>query len=291
MSIVVGAHPQNISLSLLARRQQASPTLRKHDIRFFVYGAGSQTIQLFETGVLQFGGTGATPPILAKSQGLGVAVVGMSDPRHERGGLLVRADSPFHKLEDLRDQGIGLMPLSWHQQFLAAELEAAGLSWHDVVARDIIPATAADAFIQGLLPAIVATDPLYAKIATTTPVRVLAAPGGTFSNRSVYWGRHDLLRRQPEAVRALLHALVDSDRQVGANPQEAASLLDGLNGWSASDWLKAIQGRNWGVYPPDETFLQEQQDHADLFAHFGLIPAPIDVSDTVDASLLTALPA
>jgi ABC-type nitrate/sulfonate/bicarbonate transport system substrate-binding protein len=286
MTLIVGAHPQNLSLSILARRPQHVARLRDAGLSFFVYGAGSQTIPLMRAGVLHLAGTGATPPILAKAQGLATAVFGMSGPRPERGGLIVRAESGITSLHDLKGRGIGLMPISWHMQFLASELDAAGLAWNDVNAAEIIPATAKDAFIAGFLDAIVATDPLYAQIAGRVPTRVVAGVGAAFSNRSVYWGRQEILRDHPGAVRALAAALTLSDRATADDPAEAAALLAGLNGNSAAEWLPALTSRPWGVAPPDAGFLAEQQAHANLFAKFGLIPRMLDVTDTVDASFI-----
>ena len=288
MSIVVGVHPQNLSLSILVRRAAVVAELAQADIAFFEYGAGSQTIPLLKAGVIQLAGTGATPPILAEAQGLPSVVFGISGSRHENGGLLVRSDSKFQSLADLRGHGIGLMPISWHTQFLAAELDAAGVHWNEVNAAEIIPVTARDAFVQGRLDAIVATDPLYSQIASKVSVRVLASPGKAFSNKSAYWGRTDVVNGQAEQVRALLDALIASDARTLEDPREAASLLDGLNGNSSAEWLPAITSRPWGVTAPDAAFLAEQQQHADIFARFGLLQRQIDVSPTVDASLLAA---
>ncbi|GGF58624.1 ABC transporter substrate-binding protein [Azorhizobium oxalatiphilum] len=284
MPLVIGAHPQNPSLSILARRRDAVGRLAEHALSFFTYGAGSQTIPLLKSGVIHLAGTGATPPILAKAEGLSTAVFGIGAPRHERGGLLVRAQSGINRLSDLKGRGIGLMPTSWHTQFLAAELAAAGLHWSDVRAAEIIPATAKDAFLAGLLDAIVATDPLYSDILAATPIRILALPGGAFSNRTVFWAPTDILRRHPEAVRLLLAELIASDAATAADPEGAAELLHGLNGHSAEQWLPALTARPWGVAAPDAAFLAEQQAHADIFARFGIIPRAVDVSDTVDAS-------
>jgi sulfonate transport system substrate-binding protein len=282
MTIIVGAHPQNLSLSILARRPKAVAALREKGLQFFVYAAGSQTIPLLKAGVLHLSGTGATPPILAKAEGIAAAVFGMSGARPERGGLLVRADSGIHDVKGLVGKGIGLMPISWHTQFLATELDAAGLAWRDVRAAEILPATAKDAFIDGLLDAIVATDPLYAQIEGRVQTRLLASPGTIFSNRSVYWGLRELVEDHDGPVRWLLDALIESDRAVATDPQQAATLLDGLNGNTAAQWLPALTSRPWGVEAPDDAFLREQQLHADIFARFGLIPRQIDVSDTVD---------
>jgi ABC-type nitrate/sulfonate/bicarbonate transport system substrate-binding protein len=162
------------------------------------------------------------------------------------------------------------------------------LLWDDVRAAEIIPATAKDAFVEGLLDAIVATDPLYSQIVSKVPTRILASPGAVFSNRSVYWGLSDVLLRHPEAVRALLDALIASDRATADNPKEAAALLAGLNGNTADEWLPALTSRPWGVDMPNAEFLQEQQAHADIFAKFKLIPHAIDVTDTVDPTHLSA---
>ncbi len=238
--------------------------------------------------MLQLAGTGATPPILAKARGFSTAVFGIGDPRPERGGVLVRADSGIATLSELKGKGVGLMPISWHTQFLAAELAGAGLHWRDVLAEEIIPATAKDAFVAGLLDAIVATDPLYSEIAAKVPVRVLAAPGESFSNRTAFWGPTAFLRERPDAVRALLDAIEASDRETAERPDEAADLLDGVNGVSAANWLPALKGRPWGVKPPSDAFRAEQQAHADLFARFGIIPERIDVGDTVDTSFFAS---
>jgi ABC-type nitrate/sulfonate/bicarbonate transport system substrate-binding protein len=148
--------------------------------------------------------------------------------------------------------------------------------------------TARDAFVQGRLDAIVATDPLYSQIASKVSVRVLASPGKAFSNKSVYWGRTDVVNARSEQVRALLDALIASDAKTLEDPRESASLLDGLNGNSAAEWLPALTVRPWSVTAPDAAFLAEQQQHADIFAKFGLLQRQIDVSPTVDASLLAA---
>lgn len=281
MTVVVGAHPQNLSLSILARRKSQVEALREAGITFFIHSAGAHTLPLVRLGVIHLAGTGATPPILAGDLGLKVAVFGMSGPRPENGGLVVRRDSPVRDLRDLAGKNIALMPISWHQQFLAAELDQAGLGWRDVNAVELLPATAGDALTAGLLDAMVTTDPLYSQLAAKAPLRVLARPGDNFSNRSVYWGTHDVLRERPGAVKILYEALIASDRATAADPAEAARLLDGVNGNSADQWLPALTARPWGVEPPDAGFLAEQQSHADLFAKFGLLSAARDISDTV----------
>lgn len=288
MTLIVGAHPQNPSLSILARRRDAAAALREKGLAFFIYGAGSQTIPLIQAGVLHLAGTGATPPILAKAAGLSTAVFAIGESRPERGGLLVAEESEIRSLSDLRGRGIGLMPVSWHTQFLAAELESKGLAWGDVRAAEIIPATAKDAFLAGHLDALVATDPLYSSIVASRPVRILAKPGGAFSNRTVFWGPTEVLRTRRDAVKALTDALVASDAATRAEPEEAATLLDGVNGHTAAQWLPALAARPWGISAPGRDFLTEQQAHADLFAKFGLIPHRIDVGDTIDTSYFAA---
>jgi ABC-type nitrate/sulfonate/bicarbonate transport system substrate-binding protein len=161
-----------------------------------------------------------------------------------------------------------------------------GIAWREVNAAEIIPATARDAFVQNKLDAIVATDPLYSKIATRVPVRVLAAPGQAFSNRSVYWAHRKTLRDHPDIVRSLLDALIESDRLTLENPQEAASLPGWLNGNSPEEWLPAITSRPWGVEVPNSEFADEQQAHANIFAKFGLIPKRIDTTPTVNPTFL-----
>lgn len=288
MTLIVGAHPQNLSLSILSRRPEQVAALRQQGIAFFDYTAGAQTLPLVRLGVIQLAGTGATPPILAKNDGLDVVVFGMSAPRPENGGLVVRAGSSIKQLTDLAGHNIALMPISWHSQFLATELAAAGLNWKDVNAVDLLPATAVAAFKAGLLDALVVTDPLYSHLAASVELRLLARPGYAFSNRSVYWAPAPTVRDHPQAITALLRAVIDSDRATAACPQQAAQLLDGVNGTRASQWLPVLTARTWGVSAPDAGFLAEQQAHADIFARFGLTTGRWDLHDTVNAHFFPA---
>lgn len=282
MSIIIGAHPQNLSLSILARRPEYVSNLRSQGLEFFIYSNGAQSIPLVKLGVLDLVGTGATPPILAKAGGLATAVFGMSPPRPENGGLCVHADAGIRSLQELKGRNIALMPVSWHTQFLAAELHAAGLSWTDVNAVELLPATAKDAFEAGLLDAIVTTDPLFSQLQANVDISILARPGQAFSNRSVYWARHETLEKHPEAVETLFDALNRSDAETVADLAGTAKLLNGLNGFSTDQWLTALRSRPWGVTPPSREFLNEQQAHADIFTQFNLIGTALDMSDTVN---------
>ena len=62
MTLVVGAHPQNLSLSILARRPTAVAALRENGLTFSASftARASQTIPLMKAGVLHLAGTGAT---------------------------------------------------------------------------------------------------------------------------------------------------------------------------------------------------------------------------------------
>ncbi len=138
MPLIVGAHPQNPSLSILARRREAVERCAKRDCSSSFMARDRKRSRSLRRASSR---SQALVQRRRSSQGRGPFYSGLWHwaSRPEVGGLIVRADSGIRRVADLKGHGIGLMPVSWHTQFLAAELAAAGLHWRDVRAAEIIP--------------------------------------------------------------------------------------------------------------------------------------------------------
>jgi ABC-type nitrate/sulfonate/bicarbonate transport system substrate-binding protein len=278
----VGAHPNNPSLTIFGRR----PGIRERlaaaglEVDLFFYNSGNQTIPLFTAGAIDVGGTGSTPPLYALAAGLDVVVLAVTPPRPDRGGLVVRADSPVCDVAGLAGRSIAVMPVSWHPQLLVEALDAAGLRWQDVTVVELNDATAQAALLRGGIDAWVVTDPALAALERRAEVRVLAPVGAHHSNRSVLWTLGPTAETAPSLLATLLAEVDASDREIGADPTAAARLLVG-GGPDAPEWAAVLAGRRWGLERPGPGFVAEQQRHADLLAAAGMLARPVDVEGTV----------
>ena len=282
MTLRIGAHPNNPSLTVFGRRPETPDVLAESgvDAEFFFYNSGNQTIPLFTAGAIDLGGTGSTPPLHALAAGLDVVIVAVTPPRGDRGGLVVRADSPLREVADLAGRGIAVMPVSWHPQLVVEALAGAGLAWHDVTVVELNDATAHAALVRGGIDAWVVTDPALSSLEREIPVRILAPAGKRHSNRSVLWSLGPVVDKAPDRVATVLAAIADSDRRTAADPAEAARLLVGRHGDDAG-WTGVLAAREWGLARPGLDFVAEQQRHADLLAAAGVLGRPIDVAHAV----------
>ncbi|QVQ52760.1 ABC transporter substrate-binding protein [Spiractinospora alimapuensis] len=275
MTLRIGAHPNNLSLTLFAARQGSGDN---GDIDVFSYGSGTQTIPLLRVGAIHLGGTGSTPPLHAQAAGMDVAVVATTAPRGDHGGIAVRADGPIRTLADLAGRGIATMPLSWHPQYLARVLTGAGLRWDSVTVVELATPTAHDALVAGRLDAWVATGPDLERLQSACDVRILAPVTDHFANRSVLWTRHGVLAERAESLADTLARIDASDRRAADDPAEAARVLaEHGPGHDTATWERLVRSRRWGLLPPDHEFVDEQQRDADLLSANGVLHRPVDV--------------
>jgi ABC-type nitrate/sulfonate/bicarbonate transport system substrate-binding protein len=282
MTLRIGTHPNNPSLTVFSRRAGVRESLARSgvDVDFFAYNSGNQTIPLFTAGALDIGGTGSTPPLHALAAGLDVVLLAVTPPRPDRGGLVVTTDSPVRELAELAGRSIAIMPTSWHPQLLVESLGSAGLAWRDVTVVELNDATARDALVRGSIDAWVVTDPALAELERETPMRILAPVSQHHSNRSVIWGMGPAVDGDLERIAILLGVIDASDQEIAARPDEAARLLVG-DGTDPSGWARVLAERSWGLRRPDDDFVAEHQRHADLLVEAGVLAQPIDVSKAV----------
>jgi ABC-type nitrate/sulfonate/bicarbonate transport system substrate-binding protein len=282
MTLRIGTHPNNPSLTVFSRRAGVRESLARSgvDVDFFAYNSGNQTIPLFTAGALDIGGTGSTPPLHALAAGLDVVLLAVTPPRPDRGGLVVTADSPVRELAELAGRSIAIMPTSWHPQLLVESLGSAGLAWRDVTVVELNDATARAALLRGSIDAWVVTDPALAELEREAPMRILAPVGQHHSNRSVIWGMGPAVDGNLERIAILLGVIDASDQEIAARPDEAARLLVG-DGTDPSGWARVLAERSWGLHRPDDDFVAEHQRHADLLVEAGVLAQPIDVAKAV----------
>ncbi|WP_058378647.1 ABC transporter substrate-binding protein [Pandoraea norimbergensis] len=291
----IGVHPNNLHLQLAALTWPLRwpETLLTPDglpaVQFVAYGEGRDTGRLIADDVIDVGGTGSTPPVLAQHDGVPLVYVAASAPRGANGALVVRAEDGPGDVPGLAGRRVALLDGSFHTSFLAAVLEREGLSLRDVERVELAPADAYRALSDGQVDAWIAMAPWLERVRSeASRWRVLTDIGPYVPNRSVFWARREAFRQHTAALDAVFSALTALGRDVADDPAPYAERLAaaGISGAGATSWHAALAARDWQLLPCDAAFYAEQQGEADLLHRHGDLSHTIDIRQSASAAPL-----
>lgn len=283
MTLTIGVHSSNPSLyhlyhlSRLGFAQEELAPLGE-TVVFHPYTNGVRTGELLTRGVIDFGGTGSTPPVTAQAAGHDIVYTAVSAPRPEHGALLVPEDSPVRTVADLKGTTVHLAVGSWQTHLIAKALDDAGLSYAEDITAVRSDADSEELLRTGAIAAWVAQGADLAAARRTGGLRTLVRTGDVMSDRSVFFTRRDLAESRPDVIEALTRALRRADEWAAAHPRQAAEIAAADLGGSADDWETALASLPWTIEPVSDAFIAEQQEAADIFHRTGFIDRPVTVA-------------
>lgn len=283
MTLTIGVHSSNPSLyhlyhlSRLGFAQEELAPLGE-TVVFHPYTNGVRTGELLTRGVIDFGGTGSTPPVTAQSAGHDIVYTAVSAPRPEHGALLVPEDSPVRSVADLKGATVHLAIGSWQTHLIAKALDDAGLSYADDITAVRSNTDSEELLRTGAIAAWIAQGAELAAARRTGGLRTLVRTGDVISDRSVFFTRRDLAESRPDVIEALTRALRRADEWAAAHPRQAAEIAAADLGGSADDWETALTSLPWTIEPVSDAFIAEQQEAADIFHRTGFIDRPVTVA-------------
>ncbi|MFF8503008.1 ABC transporter substrate-binding protein [Streptomyces anulatus] len=286
MTITIGVHASNPSLYHLyhlTRHGFAQQELEPlgESVAFHPYSNGVRTGELLSRGVIDFGGTGSTPPVTAQAAGHDLVYTAVSAPRPEHGALLVPEDSPLRTAADLKGRTVHLAIGSWQTHLIAKALDDAGLSYADDITAERSTEDSEQLLRTGAVAAWVAQGPQLAAARRTGGLRTLIRTGDVITDRSVFFTRRALAEQRPEIIDALTRALRRADGWAAAHPRDAARIASADLGGTVEDWESALTALPWRIEEVGDAFLAEQQEAADIFHRTGFIERPVTVADAV----------
>ncbi|MGW5989327.1 ABC transporter substrate-binding protein [Streptomyces anulatus] len=286
MTITIGVHASNPSLYHLyhlTRHGFAQQELEPlgESVAFHPYSNGVRTGELLSRGVIDFGGTGSTPPVTAQAAGHDLVYTAVSAPRPEHGALLVPEDSPLRTAADLKGRTVHLAIGSWQTHLIAKALDDAGLSYADDITAERSTENSEQLLRTGAVAAWVAQGPQLAAARRTGGLRTLIRTGDVITDRSVFFTRRALAEERPEIIDALTRALRRADDWAAAHPRDAARIASADLGGTVEDWESTLSALPWRIEEVSDAFLAEQQEAADIFHRTGFIERPVTVAHAV----------
>ncbi|KHJ62039.1 sulfonate ABC transporter substrate-binding protein [Burkholderia glumae] len=252
-----------------------------YTVKWFEFPAGPQLLEALNADSIDFGYTGAPPPVFAQAGGVRFVYVGAEPPAPHAEAIFVKPGSPVRDLADLRGRKVALQKGSSSNYLLLAALNRAGLRYGDIRPVYLAPADARAAFENGDVDAWVVWDPYYAAAQSALKVRTLSDYTGLTAPYNFYEATREFAGAHADIVAAVLRQLRETGRWVNAHPADTAAIIApkvGLDTALVEAWFKRVP---FGAVPVDDRIVASQQAVADAFYGVKLIPARIDVAAAV----------
>jgi sulfonate transport system substrate-binding protein len=252
-----------------------------YSVQWFEFPAGPQLLEALNANSVDFGYTGAPPPVFAQAGGVRFVYVGAEPPTPHGEAILVRADSPIRNVAELRGRKVALQKGSSANYLLLKALQKAGVRYDEIKPVYLPPADARAAFESGNVDAWAVWDPYYAAAQDALKARTLADYTGLPAAYSFYEAARDFAQQHPDIVAAVLKQTRETGQWVNRHPAETAALIApkvGLSQPLVETWVKRVP---FGTTPIDDKIVATQQGVADAFYGAKLIPQKLTVGEVV----------
>ncbi|GGM47130.1 ABC transporter substrate-binding protein [Longimycelium tulufanense] len=270
------------SKSLLA----AADLLRDvpYRIEWSTFTSGPPLLEAASAGAVDIGGVGNTPPIFAAAANAKVSVVAAAQGDQTGDSLLVPADSPLHRLADLRGRTIAVAKGSSSHGVLLAALRRAGLRPRDVTIAYLTPAEAYAAFSQHRVDAWAIWEPYTSQALQTTRARTLVDGRGLTNGLSFQVAGLAALADpgRNTAIRDYLVRLARAMAWSALHPEQRADVWSTETGLQRSVTKAAVDRGVDLATSLDQRVADSEQRIADAFFEAGLLPDRVTFADFVD---------
>ncbi len=275
---------QKNGVLLVAKQQrlfEARFASRGVEVKFVEFSSGPPLLEALNTGSIDYGTTGDSPPVFAQAARASLLYVAAQPSAGSTSAILVREDSPIKTLSDLKGRKVGFTRASSAHNVIIAALEKAGLTYRDIAPVYLQPADAAAAFTRGSIDAWSIWDPYFAIAEAQKGTRVLASGRDIVRQNSFFLANRDFTTKYPDIVAAVNDELARASAWTGAHRAEAAALFAEATGIPLDIQIRTIERSEFVVAPLSDEVVAEQQAVADRFHGLGLIPDPVRVRDIV----------
>ena len=245
------------------------------------FPAGPQLLEALNAGSVDFGYTGAPPPIFAQAADKDLVYVGAEPGAASSEAIVVKPGSVLRTLAELKGKRVAVQKGSSANHLLLAALEHAGVDCADIQPIYLAPADARAAFESDRVDAWSIWDPYLAAVQAALKVRVLADYSDLTLTHSFYEARRGFAESSPAILGPVLQTLAEIGAWASSHPDDVAEVLApqlGLSAQVVQTWQRRTR---YGVQPVDAAVLASQQRVADTFYAHRLIPQRVDVSRAV----------
>jgi sulfonate transport system substrate-binding protein len=279
--IKIGFQKSSGLLGLLKHQGTLEKAFAGQQIKWIEFPAGPQMLEALNAGSIDFGSTGAPPPVFGQAAGIDLLYVGAEPAPVNSEAIFVPKDSPLRAVADLKGKRVAFQKGSGSHFLLASALRKAGLKVGDIQPVYLSPSDARAAFVSGSIDAWVVWDPYFASAQQSYQVRVLSDYTGLPQANGFYLASRKFAEQSPKLVAALLEQAAAIGAWANTHPKEVSAILAPQMGLPA-DIVETWQRRTrYGAVPVSPAITANQQRVADLFYQQKLIPKAVNIGSKV----------
>ena len=245
------------------------------------FPAGPPMLEAMNSGSIDFGYTGESPPIFAQAAGTPLLYVAYDPWSPKAEAIIVPKNSSFQTVADLKGKRVAFAKGSNANYLVVKALEKAGLKYSEIKPATLPPPDARAAFEGNNVEAWAIWDPYLAAAQAATGARTLTDGTGLAPNRGYYLAAKSFVEKQPDSLKTVLDEVKKRSDWAQKNSAEVAKFLSPELGIDAAVLEVAEKRREYGVLPITDEVIAGQQQVADAFYKIKVLPKPINVKEIV----------
>lgn len=247
------------------------------------FAGGPPVNEAFASGRLDIAALGDTPALVGHASGIDDRLVGLAYKGGGAQALLVRADSPYRSVGELRGKKVATLRGGNVHELLVLILAEAGLKLSDVEFVNLSLQDMGTALLKGDVEAALAWDPLFTRLESEGQARILRDGQGLKNNLNPIIASAAVLEDRPESLKAYLRAVARGADELRDRPEAAAQALAPTFGLTPQQTLKAFSRSVW-VPPVDAEVRAELTRSVGFLLDNRLIRNRFDVERFIDLS-------
>ncbi|WP_280268566.1 ABC transporter substrate-binding protein [Nocardia wallacei] len=255
-----------------------------YKIEWSQYTAGVPMLEAINSGAVDFGGVGNSPPVFSAAAKSSIKIVTGYYAGVAGQAVVVPKDSPLRSPGDLRGKKIAVTKGSSAHHHLLTVLTRNGLSFNDIQPQYLQPADALAALSTGRVDAWAIWDPYTAQAQQQANARILVDGEGYINGDSFYVANSKALdsKSKSAALRDLIARIQRAHTWVNEHPDPWSQVFAQQTGLPPDVTLLSVTRNQYRDHPLDDATIDGEQQVADAFAEAGLIPHKVRIRDFVD---------
>lgn len=242
---------------------------------------GTALLEALNTGSIDFGRTGNTPPIFSQVSGSKLKYVAAGKSKYEGSGILVQKDSSITSLQDLKGKKVAFAKGTSAHYLVVKALEKAGLTLNDIKPVYLSPGDARVAFQQGKVDAWAIWDPYTSSAEVNSDAKMLVNGEGMTTDRDFFLATEGFEKNHQDVVDAIIDQVTKDMDWANKNHDKLIDLLAKALKMDTKSIQMAVERRTYGVEDISDDIIAEQQDIADLFYQLKIIPKKVSIQDAI----------
>ena len=251
-----------------------------YQVKWEEFTSGPPLLEALNSGSIDVGGVGNTPPLFAAAAHGHFKVVQGATYGGQGDAILVPKGSSIHSVADLEGKTVAVAEGSSANYNLLAQLDKAGLSYSDITVDNLQPADALAAFTHHHVDAWAIWEPYTSQGEQDAGGQVLATGQGLVNGYTFQVASDDALddKATSTALQDYLDRIAKAQQWSKTHQEQWAKVWASETGLPDAITLAAVKKRNVELVPIDQEVVDSEQEMADAFSDNDLIPEQIDVS-------------